>query len=117
MPIYPVAQVSTGIPTANTPAPPSDPRGKQMEQLGYSIEEGALRIKQAYEKRQEFIDESMVSERFMDADMQMAAAQEEAQKPENALPINGKGARKYMEDEISKRQPEWMKGLSQRAQL
>lgn len=117
MPIYPVAQVSTGIPTANTPSPPSDPRGKQLEGLGLAVEEGALRIKQAYEKRQEFIDESMVSERFMDADMQLAAAAEEAQKPENALPINGRGARKYMEDEIAKRQPDWMKGLSPRAQL
>jgi len=117
MPIYPVAQNSTQIATPNTPAPPVDPAGKQIEAMGNTITETSIRMKDAANKRQDFIDDTMVSERYMDAVSDMEQAHEDAQKPEIALPVGGKGgAKKYMDDAITKRQPEWMKDLSPRAQ-
>lgn len=117
MPIYPIAQNDTRIATPNTPAPPTDPTGKQLEGLGNATTEAAIRIKDAANKRQDFIDDTMVSDRYMTAVGDMAQAAEDAQKPEVALPINGQGgAKKYMDKAITDRQPQWMKDLSPRAQ-
>lgn len=115
--IYPVGQVSTNIATPNTPAPPTDPAGKQIEAMGNTITDTALRVKHAADKRQAFIDDMQVSERYMNAVGDLETASEEAQKPEIALPLNGQpGSKKYLETEIAKRQPDWMKGLSPQAQ-
>lgn len=117
MPIYPISTPSTNIAVPNTPAPPTDPAGKQIEGLGNAVTEAAIRVKDAANKRQDFIDDTMVSDRYMTAVGDMAQAQEDAQKPEVALPINGQGgAKKYMEKAITDRQPQWMKDLSPRAQ-
>lgn len=112
MPVFPRYQGSVGVQTPNTPAAPEDPTGQQVYRMGRQIEQTNLQVKEALDRRQEFKDETLATQRYMDAVTDLEGVSEELDKPENAL-----NAKEYFDQALNERRPKWYEGLSGGAQL
>lgn len=112
MPIYPREAASPSVSGQSTPMAPLSPQGRQIQQFGEQMGDTAARLEHVRAKREEFKDDTLVTQRFMDASEGLAEIEADLQKP-----VNAARAKEYFDEELAKRRPQWMEGLSPRAQL